>query len=136
MTRRIEAELAMIETAVQRLRERTAPEGEAGPLEIALKLQDARKARDASFAAGLFSDPAWDVLLEAYVAAEQGSPLNKSGLIAGARLASATGDRWVEKLEEMGLLTHRPAPNRKRSRLYGLTDKGLEAMTRALTRMA
>lgn len=136
MTRRIEAELEAIEAAVNRLRERTAPDSEAGPLEIALALREARQARDAAFPPRLFGDPAWDLLLEAFIATEQGNPLGKNGLIEAAGLPYATGARWIDRLEEVGLLTHRPIPDMKRRRLYGLTDKGLEAMTRALARMA
>ena len=61
-----------------------------------------RRKRAELFGAGLFSDPAWDILLELF-AAELGK--RKIGLADLAPIAPrSTLARWLAKLEEMSLV--------------------------------
>lgn len=138
MVRKVEpgmlADLAAIDFHVARMRQRLSAEDSLAPLEAAQRLVAARRARDACFADGLFGDPAWDLLLAAFIAGEEGAPMTRRGLIEAAGLPYTTATRWVERLEAPGLLAGRPAPGRKRSRHYRLTGPGADAMRRALPR--
>ena len=103
-------DLDAIERAVTNLRgrlERSA--AKAGLLSIAQRLREARVARDEGFPAGMFADPAWDLLLGTFIAGETEWPLTKRALIDAAGLPYSTGNARVEKLTEDGWLTSRPS---------------------------
>lgn len=64
----------------------------------------ARRARATYFGAHLFVDPAWDILLLAYVAALDQERLAVSTLLQTSLLPATTMLRWVEALEQEGWL--------------------------------
>lgn len=70
------------------------------------QLLTARRARANFFGAHLFADPAWDILLLAYLALLEGERLMISDLCLGSVVPATTTLRWVKVLEQDGLLAH------------------------------
>lgn len=68
------------------------------------ELIKARRARATYFGVHLFADPAWDILLLAYVAALDQERLTVSALLQTSLLPATTMLRWVEALEQEGWL--------------------------------
>lgn len=84
----------------------------------------ARRARAALLGAELFSDPAWDVLLELYAARLGGRETSISELASASGTPHSTVARWVATLSERGLTASTPAPNAE-TPAVSLTDEGL-----------
>jgi len=68
----------------------------------------ARRKRESMFPAGLFADPAWDMLLELYYAAKTQQRLTVSILCSKSAVPQSSALRWINKLEEFGLLIRVP----------------------------
>lgn len=125
---RVQAELDRIRTA---LGPTEVPSSAAQPQAIAARqVLQARRAREAAFGPGLFSDPAWDILLAAYAARmeQHGTALND--LCNAAAVPSSTALRWVFKLEQEGWLRRQDDLFDGRRSCVEITDKGAAAMER------
>ena len=64
----------------------------------------ARRLRDDLFGAGLFADPAWDILLDLSAAKIEGRSVAVSSLCIAAAVPATTALRWIKQLTEAGLL--------------------------------
>jgi DNA-binding MarR family transcriptional regulator len=64
----------------------------------------ARRLREEVLGAELFSDPAWDILLDVYAAEAKGGKIQISSLAPVNGVPSSTARRWAHKLIELGLL--------------------------------
>jgi DNA-binding MarR family transcriptional regulator len=92
------------------------------------KLIRARRARDRYLGRSLFSDPAWDILLEAYAAHLAGRPVSVTALCDAAAVPTTTGLRWLRKLEEDELLVREADARDKRRSWMRLSAAAAEAM--------
>lgn len=83
----------------------------------------------------LFVDPAWDIMLELVISAEEGrSPCVKELiLVSGESATSAL--RRIDRLQASGLIHRRLDQNDHRRVLVGLTDQGYRGMTGMLAHM-
>ena len=88
----------------------------------------ARRKRDRLFVAGLFADPAWDMLLELYAAELCGYRVSISSLCGAAAVPATTALRWVRCLEEKDLVRRCPDANDGRRVFISLSDSAREAM--------
>ena len=85
-----------------------APEGHTGPTcEQLRQLLRARRARANFFGAHLFADPAWDILLLAYIALLEQEQLLVSEVCRSSIVPAPTTLRWIKALQQDGLLVHR-----------------------------
>jgi DNA-binding MarR family transcriptional regulator len=75
-------------------------------LERAQALYDLRRARDTFFGcnADLFSEPAWDILLDLFIAHERGIRVSVGSACIGACVSQSTGLRWIATLEHRGMV--------------------------------
>ncbi|MEP9368227.1 response regulator [Xanthobacter sp. VNH20] len=96
----------------------------------------ARADRDAIFQAGLFSDPAWDMLLDLAVAEATGRPISVTSLCIASGVPTTTALRRIEDLKEAGLLDRLPDPGDRRRVLVELTAVGRERMEAFVQRQA
>jgi DNA-binding MarR family transcriptional regulator len=93
-----------------------------------LAVRRARRRRSQFFAVELFSDPAWDMLLELYVAELEQRRMSITGLADSARVAATTGLRWIDTFEREGLVTRRSDPLDARRTYIRLSANGAMAM--------
>ena len=79
----------------------------------------------------LFGEPAWDVLIELYLAHGR-QRVSTTALSDGAGVAIATLLRWLEYLTQNDLVAVAKSSTDARMRFIDLTGKGLAAMTNFL----
>jgi DNA-binding MarR family transcriptional regulator len=90
-----------------------------------------RRKRTAIFAdSELFGEPAWDILLDLYIAHGEHKPVSVSSACIGSAVPPTTGLRWLGVLAEQGLIVREHDANDQRRVLVRLTPKAIEAMDR------
>ena len=89
-----------------------------------------RRLREQHFDAGLFADPAWDMLLELYMAELGQYRISVSSLCASAAVPATTALRWMKTLEEKGLVMRHPDPSDGRRIFVALSDEAEQKMER------
>ena len=87
-----------------------------------------RRRRNQFFDEGLFADPAWDILLELYLAALSQHRVTITSLCAAAAVPPTTALRWITNLEANGLIQRRADPLDGRRVFMSLTRDGLEKL--------
>ncbi|HSR00762.1 MAG TPA: winged helix DNA-binding protein [Sphingomicrobium sp.] len=89
---------------------------------------EARARRQKFFKASLFSDPAWDILLDLFAAEAEGRrvAISSAGLAANVPLTTAI--RWINALQEEGLVSRENDPLDGRRSFLTLTEQGLRSM--------
>ena len=91
-----------------------------------------RTERDEQLEVGVFQDPAWDIMLDLFVARVDGHDLSISAVCVGCRAAPATALRYLALLQDADLVERRPDPCDKRRSYVRLTTVGHERMNLAL----
>ena len=89
----------------------------------------ARRFREELFGAGLFADPAWDILLDLTAARVEGRSVAVSSLCIAAAVPATTALRWIKQLTDSGLLNRVSDPVDGRRVFIELTDYAATAMT-------
>lgn len=84
------------------------PEVNAPMIRQMIKL---RRLRDNYFDAGLFADPAWDILLDLMAARIEGVQVSVSSLCIAAAVPATTALRWIGTMTESGLLVRQHDPD-------------------------
>jgi CheY-like chemotaxis protein len=96
----------------------------------------ARADREAIFEAGLFSDPAWEMLLDLAFAEATGRSISVTSLCLASGASTTTALRRIDDLQEAGLLERVPDPSDRRRILVTMTLKGREKMELFVQRTA
>lgn len=105
-------------------------------VEVARRLYRLRKRRDAELGNLLFSEPAWDILLDLFISDYDDRQLSVSAVCIGARAPSATALRYLTLLQDAGLVERiRDATDGRRSHVT-LTPLGRRRMTNLLAMLA
>jgi DNA-binding MarR family transcriptional regulator len=116
--------------SVARKLSRRAPvsQSEAERVRLATAILRTRTRR-AEYLPGLdFGEPAWDMLLDLFVAGAAGVPISVSSLCQAARVPHTTALRWVSVLTEAGYIA-RERDQQDGRRIYTrLTDHAREAV--------
>ncbi len=102
-----------------------APTGGTDMLELAMTM---RRARDSVFPREYFSDAAWELLLDVYLADKERrkAAISDLGLAAGIPLTTTL--RYIDRLESDGFVARVPDPHDKRRIFIALTEQGRAAM--------
>jgi DNA-binding transcriptional ArsR family regulator len=87
-----------------------------------------RASRARCFGPGLFTNPAWDMMLDLLAARLEGKDMPVSSLCAGSSAAPTTALRWIQRLEEHGLIARCPDPNDHRRVLVRLSEETAEKL--------
>lgn len=80
----------------------------------------------------LFGEPAWDILLDLYVAHAEGKQVSVSSACIGSASPATTGLRWLGILADEGLIVRENDAEDNRRVLVRLTRTGITAMERFL----
>ncbi|WP_338468517.1 winged helix DNA-binding protein [Novosphingobium sp. ZN18A2] len=93
-----------------------------------------RRERDdcASGLRNLFGEPAWDILLDLFIAAQQGAQVQVSSVCLDANVPSTTLLRWLARLEREELITRAADDRDGRRRFVMLTERGEQFMLELL----
>ena len=90
----------------------------------------ARVQRGQFFKESLFSDPAWDILLDLFIAHTDGGRRTVSTVGLAGNIPQTTALRWINALEREGLIVREPDPCDARRVFLELSEVGVLAMTR------
>lgn len=82
----------------------------------------------ALFPEGLFSDPAWEILLELYAMHLEQQRVSISSVYLASSVPASTALRWIAKLEHDGLVLRTDDPLDARRSWIALTSDGVERM--------
>ena len=82
-----------------------------------------RRARDGLFAAKLFADPAWDILLTLYCASHSRQHLSVTSVCVSAAVPATTALRWINQLLGLGMLHKKSHPTDGRVTWLDLSDQ-------------
>ena len=102
--------------------------------ERAIALYAHRRARSATFERGsdIFQEPAWDILLDLFIAHEHGRATTISNACVAACVPTSTALRWLSLLERRAMVRRWNHERDGRTKLLGLTPKAVEMMLRYL----
>ncbi len=89
---------------------------------------DARRARARFLPVDLFGEPAWDLLLDLFIAGEEGKPISITSACIASGVPSTTALRWIGVLDERGLISRDPDPEDGRRIYVSLTEAARAAM--------
>jgi MarR family transcriptional regulator, temperature-dependent positive regulator of motility len=102
-------------------------------LRRAKTLYHARRRRDAAAGiGGLFGEPAWDILLDVFIAQKSRREIQVSSVCIEAGVPSTTILRWLARLEQEGLIYRASDNVDGRRRYVRLTEAGDAMMARML----
>ncbi|MFO6447244.1 MarR family winged helix-turn-helix transcriptional regulator [Erythrobacter sp. NE805] len=109
------------------------PSPSGGSLAIARMVYALRRKRAALFGnPDLFGEPAWDILLDLFIAQAEGKCVSVSSACIGSAAPPTTGLRWLGVLADEGLVVRESDPEDNRRVHVRLTTKGHSAMQRFL----
>jgi DNA-binding transcriptional ArsR family regulator len=89
-----------------------------------------RQLRGRFFDAGLFADPAWDMLLDLAAARAEYKQVSVTSLCIASGVPPTTALRWIGQLTEAGLLDRVEDEADRRRAFLALSDRAAEAMAR------
>jgi hypothetical protein len=100
-------------------------------LALARRAYGLRRKRETIFGnPDLFGEPAWDILLDLYIAQSEGKPVSVSSACIGSAAPATTGLRWLGVLADQGLVVRENDAEDHRRVLVRLTQAGRAAMER------
>lgn len=100
----------------------------ADEAEVVAQIIDARQKRATLFSPNLFADPAWDMMLELFLAELKGQTLATSQLGHKANVPMTTSLRWIEKLEADGWVRRMPDVHDLRRVFVEISERGFHTM--------
>lgn len=106
---------------------------ECEKVQLAQRILGARRVRAEHLNAPIFSEPAWDMLLELYIRETSGASSTTAQLYSVQGAPSSTASRWLDVLESAGLIARRRILINGNSELIHLTSRGRTALDDYLT---
>jgi len=95
----------------------------------------ARRDREWQFPRGLFSDPAWDILLDLYVAQSEDRQVSLWNACQAAAVPETSGMRWLRILESRHLVKREEEMTDQDREWVSLTRDAVAGLNRWLDRM-
>lgn len=104
-------------------------------LALAKAMLRARRRRDTQLCSlGFeFGEPAWDLLLDLFISAQEGCRISVSSACVAANVPATTALRWIAMLTERGLIVREHDPIDKRRHHLRLSSTAIDAMERYLS---
>ncbi|WP_082466455.1 winged helix DNA-binding protein [Sphingomonas sp. Leaf38] len=103
--------------------------------QIAKRLYEVRQMRADILGDALFSEPAWDILLDLFISEHEERQLSVSAVCIGARSPSATALRYLSMLQDAGLVDRTRDERDGRRSHVRLTTQGRRRMAMLLGRL-
>lgn len=98
-------------------------------VELARQAYEDRRRRSKIFRLdALFGEPAWDILLDLFIAAKERRRVSVTSACIGSAVPSTTALRWIAILEKQGLLVREADPGDARRVYVKLSARGYAAM--------
>ncbi len=88
-----------------------------------------RRMRERFFPTGLFEEPAWDFLLDLYIAENKNKKVLTTSACIGANVAPTTGLRYLDKLEALGLVERMSDLEDARRTIVRISSKAFSALS-------
>jgi hypothetical protein len=113
------------------------PERQAQLTTRAKRLYADRRRRDRVFGSNArhFQEPAWDMLLDLFVAQAEDKPVSISSACVAACVPPTTGLRWIGFLKDAGMVQENADERDRRRRFVSLTPAMLSMMTHYLSEL-
>ena len=89
---------------------------------------DERRLRQKFFGYELFADPAWDMLLQLFLAEISQRRVSVTALTIAANVPATTALRWIKTMADAAIIRRRPDPTDARRVFVELSEKASEAM--------
>ena len=99
---------------------------------VAARIYRSRRRRARHFDPEMFADPAWDMLLDLFIAKVRGKQVRTVSLCIASEVPATTALRWIGVLEKHGLVVRHLAADDRRLRLIALTSQGYAVMRQYL----
>jgi predicted Rossmann fold nucleotide-binding protein DprA/Smf involved in DNA uptake len=96
----------------------------------ARQLYRQRRQRDEALGSALFGEPAWDLLLQLFVARAEQRPVSIMSVSIAAGLSRESVLAWVSRLEEHGLVERLGRDTSEQLMVVAITNDGFARMTR------
>lgn len=113
-----------------------SPDFDKKSVDLAAMLIRLRQERAKHYPELKFADPAWDIMLDIFVAAARGKQLSVGDLAVGSDLPTSTALRWSDYLVKQGVVDNVDDPNDKRRKLVSMNCTQLYRISALLLRMA
>jgi len=88
----------------------------------------ARRARARFFPTELFGEPGWDLILDLFIAGEEGKAISITSACIASGVAPTTALRWIGVLEERGMIARQPDPEDGRRMYVSLREEARTAV--------
>ena len=105
-------------------------------LALARRLGSIRQTRDSVFGRELCPNPLWNILLDLFIAGEEGRNVTIKSACVAAGVPQSTALRHIAHLIEVRLAARNQHPSDARSAYLKLTDRGRARMAEFLSRSA
>lgn len=100
-------------------------------VELARQIYHARRRRSViESCRGLFGEPAWDILLELFIAARENRDVSVSGACSASGVPTSTALRSIAVLQERGLIMRDHDPQDGRRSFVRISSAGLAELNR------
>lgn len=99
----------------------------------ARRLAAVHEARDRIFGRAMFPNPAWNILIDLYIGAEEGRNVTIKSACVAARVPQSTALRHIAHLVDVQLIARAQHPSDARSAYLTLTDGGRAKMRSFIT---
>ena len=99
-----------------------------GSLATARRMIRERLRRQTFFDAGLFADPAWDMMLDLFVAEAEGRETPVMNLCLSSQVPETTTLRWVKTLEHAGVFIRQKDEHDQRRVLVRLSPSAAKSL--------
>jgi hypothetical protein len=104
-------------------------------IELARDIYRNRRRRDGVLPTELFGEPAWDMLLDLYIARYERREVSTTSLCIASGVPASTALRWITALMNAGLATRHDAPHDARVHYIRLSNHGGRSIRQYLRRI-
>lgn len=90
----------------------------------------ARRRRERFLGSDLLGEPAWDILLDLYIASKRSTATSTTSACLGAHVPATTALRWLQVLQDRGLIERHGDQRDHRRTLVRLSRQGIAVLDR------